>query len=1057
VITSITPPAAEVGGQLVINGVGFGSYINGFADQVSFNGVAVSAVPWSDTSITVTVPAGTTTGSLAVVENGVTSNAVGFTVTQPIGITSIYPTAGAVGTAVTIKGVGFGGTQSNSGVTFNGTAAAISTWSDTQITVAVPTGASTGAVTVEVADIIANGPSFQVTSSMLLTDSLGRQTTYESEIAGGKWYVSSSQGSGCTTCTLRGTVQSQFDTFGNVLSTSDELGHTTSYAYDSSDNLISETKPAVSGGVPQTTYTYNNLGEPVTVTDPLGHVTTNTYDVHGNLLTVTTPAPGAGATASVTHFAYNSIGELTQITDPLGDVTTLTYTSSGLVNTITDAQSNLTTYGYDARGNLTSVTDPSSHVTTYVYDLGNRLTTITYPDSSTKIFGYDYRGRRTSVTDQNGKTSRYVYDDADRLVSFTDSNANITNYAYDTESNLSSIQDANGNTTSYAYDAFGRLIEVTFPSASHEQYSYDAANNLTSKTDRNGNTILYIYDDLNRLTQRDYPDSTNVEYAYDLANELLQVADPTGAYTYTYDNMGRLVGSTARYSFLPSTTFSNSYTYDANSNRISMTDPQGGVTSYAYDTLNRLSSLAPPSAFGSGAFGFTYDGLSRRTQMTRPNGISTNYTYDTSSRLLSIRHQSGSVTIDGSVYTVDSVGNRLTNANQLSGVTSTYTFDPIYEVTQVTQSAEVESYSYDRVGNRTSSLTTASYTNNSSNELTATSSTNYIFDANGNTISKIDSNGTTTYSWDFENRLASVTLPNSGGVVTFKYDPFGQRVYKASSSAVNIYVYDRRNLIEKTDANGSLAVRYVNGLKIDEPLVRLAGSTISYYEADGQGSITSLSDASGSVANQYVYDSFGNSLTTSGAVTNELRFTGREFDSETNLYFYRARYYDPTAGRFISEDPINFSGGYNFYAYVRNNPVTLVDPTGLQASGGSYGTLPPNPAINTHVCDGNGGQKVQIAPGQDDGGCGELDCIQAHEQKHITDSMAAAPDICKGKPAGTIVGSSGQLHNNSEIAASNVEIECLQNKLKHACANCKQGLINRIKRMENYRDSFKNH
>lgn len=182
-----------------------------------------------------------------------------------------------------------------------------------------------------------------------------------------------------------------------------------------------------------------------------------------------------------------------------------------------------------------------------------------------------------------------------------------------------------------------------------------------------------------------------------------------------------------------------------------------------------------------------------------------------------------------------------------------------------------------------------------------------------------------------------------------------------------------------------------------------------------------------------------------------------KFHAEASLYYYRARYYDPQAGRFASEDPINFSGGYNFYVYVRNNPILLIDPTGLQDEG-TFVPLPPNPKINTHVCDGKGGQIVQIPSGEgspEQRACGLIDCIRVHEERHIKDSMAAVPDICKGKPAGTVIGSTGLTHKKTEIAASAAEIICLQNKRKNACDNCKELIDDRIQQMRKYRDSFK--
>ena len=181
--------------------------------------------------------------------------------------------------------------------------------------------------------------------------------------------------------------------------------------------------------------------------------------------------------------------------------------------------------------------------------------------------------------------------------------------------------------------------------------------------------------------------------------------------------------------------------------------------------------------------------------------------------------------------------------------------------------------------------------------------------------------------------MASVRTPtarrhNLDGV-TFKYDPFGRRIYKSSSSATSVYAYDGDNLIEETNSSGSVVARYAQTENIDEPLAMLRSSATSYYQADGLGSITSLSNAAGALAQTYTFDSFGNQTASTGSLTNSFRYTAREFDSETSLYYMRARYFDPQVGRFISEDPIGFSGDINVYRYSFNSPVNLDDPSGL--------------------------------------------------------------------------------------------------------------------------------
>ncbi len=229
------------------------------------------------------------------------------------------------------------------------------------------------------------------------------------------------------------------------------------------------------------------------------------------------------------------------------------------------------------------------------------------------------------------------------------------------------------------------------------------------------------------------------------------------------------------------------------------------------------------------------------------------------------------------------------------------------------------------------------YSYNTSNELTSNSSGSYTYDANGNTLS--DASGK-SYTWDFENRLVSAVVPGTG-TVSFKYDPFGRRIYKSSPTFTGIFVYDGPNLIETANSSGAEIAGYTQDRDIDSPLSELRGGTTSYYEADETlGSITSLSNSAGALANTYTYDSFGNLTASTGTLTNPFRYTGREFDSETGLYFYRARYLDPATGRFITEDPLRFGGGTDFYPYADDSPVNEIDPLGLTAG-------PKNPRAGT--------------------------------------------------------------------------------------------------------------
>lgn len=150
--------------------------------------------------------------------------------------------------------------------------------------------------------------------------------------------------------------------------------------------------------------------------------------------------------------------------------------------------------------------------------------------------------------------------------------------------------------------------------------------------------------------------------------------------------------------------------------------------------------------------------------------------------------------------------------------------------------------------------------------------------------------------------------------MSFKYDPFGRRIYKSSSAGTSIYAYDAINLVEETNSSGSVVSRFAQGDDVDEALAMLRIGATSFLHSNGVSSVTSLSNSAGSLAQTYAYDSFGMQTASPGSLTNPFRYTGREWDTETSLQFSRARYFHNSTARFLSEDPVGFKGGVNFGA-----------------------------------------------------------------------------------------------------------------------------------------------
>ncbi|MGH8619146.1 MAG: RHS repeat-associated core domain-containing protein, partial [Burkholderiales bacterium] len=412
---------------------------------------------------------------------------------------------------------------------------------------------------------------------------------------------------------------------------------------------------------------------------------------------------------------------------------------------------------------------------------------------------------------------------------------------------------------------------------------------------------------LGRVTQYGYGATTGspttytstVTNTWDAGDRLTQIVDTVGGtITRTYDGLDRLTQEVT-----PQGTVT--YTYDAGGRRTSMTVTGQPAISYTWDDASRLTQIQQASGGSNNntaqTIGFTYDNANRRTVTTLANGSTINYAYDNASQLSSITYKKADTTTIGDLtYTYDDSGRRTKASGTLAAIDLPNTV--------------------------------SSTTYNANNQLTNWGGVTYTYDLNGN----LTGDGANAYTWNARDQLASIA---TGVTASFSYDGFGRRIAKTVSGTTTAFVYDGGNFVQEKDGTSggaSVTANLITGLSLDDTYLRSTGTNptavLAHFLPDANNNVIRLLNSSEAVTDAYSYEAYGKTMHGTGSNNNSQQYTGRENDG-TGLYFYRARYFMPGSGRFVSEDPIGIAGGMNSYAYVGGNPISYIDPEGLQYMG----------------------------------------------------------------------------------------------------------------------------
>ncbi len=706
----------------------------------------------------------------------------------------------------------------------------------------------------------------------------------------------------------------------------------------------------------QTTTTIRNPdGLAVDVSRVDGVHTTSRFDGLGNPVSVT-EAVGF-LEQRVASITYDDFSQPTSHTDPDGNRTTVAYTGPNPTQVV-DAEGTQTALHYDdphCPGLVTMSTTapglPEQNTSAFAYDPATcNLVRLTDALGSSTTFTYDAAGNVIAMVDGASRTTRFSYDALNRVTRTIDAtNADpdppcgvpgVRCEAYDAQGNLASVTDGRGSVTSFAYDSLDRLVGRTDPLGRVEVIAYDANGNPISTTDREGQVTQFALDALNRRVSETVPPGPGVgltALGYDRVGNLTAVNDPSAALTSAYDHLDEPTSATLGPS-VGSPQTHNDYTWTKSGLRSTLAvttanNPTQSVT-YHYDAGNRLAALAAqgPAAF---AYEYHYDAAGRPTTRgptAGGAGVATHFDLDASTRITRMTQTSpdGAATFADLSYTYDAVGDAL-SAQDDAGTTN-YTYDGLYRLTDATGPGIDEAYTYDPAGNRLSK-NGVTYQYDAAGRLVSSSDgTTYTYDANGNLRTKTVGSATTNYTWNAQEHLSRIDFPD-GTFAAYAYDAFGRRLSKTDrTGAVRYYAYDGADLVEELDASGAVLASYVYE-SLDQPLSMTRGGVTYYYMYDRLGSVVGLSDGAGTLVARYRYDPWGNLLAAEGTnptIENPFRFTGREWDAESGLYYYRMRYYDPAVGRFLSEDHLGRgSTAPSGYVYASDNPVNAVDPTGF--------------------------------------------------------------------------------------------------------------------------------
>jgi RHS repeat-associated protein len=687
--------------------------------------------------------------------------------------------------------------------------------------------------------------------------------------------------------------------------------------------------------------TYNlSTGELRSITDGKDYVTTYQYDKLGRLIEIIHPD-----NSKVTVIINDLLNEVRQ-KDEEGRIIFSKWnelglqTSAGVVESGVDKEKSRMDYDAFSRVKWTETALNIRSVP--VYDSWNRVLSTTVQGKLQSTNEYADMSYTVISSDAVGNKIRQTSDRFERVIKkeelYNHTFRTIWSGNYNEANKLITEQDGKNRVTQYGYDALGQLLTVKGADQQTYTYVYNRTGLLTKMVYPDQTDILNTYDELGQLIQTKDQLGQFKKIKYDLNGNQSEYTDKKNQlFTFAYDNRNRLLNKSSMGDTI-------SYTYDLSGFRKTMTDNTNRVTQYEYDAFTgSLRELTYPDGK---KLGYTYNAMGNRQTVTTPFGDMIGYEYTALQQLDKIKWNH----VEQADYSYND-GNELEEVVQANGLISQYNYvnGHMTNLTHKLHGQEVEAYeyAYDINGNLEARsveigvvVKQDQFTYDSMNRIQTSSQFNetYTYDNRGNRLTLAFENGLllpegASYEYDVWNRLTKVTKQD-GHEVQYRYNGDNLMVERMESGVTTRYYYDEANIIAEATVSptGTITEKasylYGNSLLMRED----SGQVKGYYVQNGHGDVVGIRSSTGSPLASYDYDIWGNTISETGTYSNPFRYSGELWDSTTKLQYLRARWYDPSIGRFITED--TYEGeltnplSLNLYTYTANNPLKYIDPTG---------------------------------------------------------------------------------------------------------------------------------